>query len=336
MAPQDSSSIYYSARRFDAVNSVDRSPANTAEIVAAGALIWRVRDDVFEVLIIHRPNYDDWSWPKGKQDPGESLAETAIREIREEVGLQVTLGVPLAVTSYPVGGRPKDVFYWSAQLPEGARALADEGEVDELRWVTPEVARALLTNRDDLGPLDSLEALRGADALRTRPVIIARHAKAKPRSHWAAAEEDRPLAGTGKRQALASSGLYAAWAPNRLLSSPWLRCLQTVPPYSVEHGVAVKEKKSLSEAGAQRHPARTTRTVASLFEKDAPSLLCTHRPVLPIVMEVLGEHLWEGSPADILPAADPYLEPGDALVLQVTEGENPRIVSVERVRPALD
>lgn len=184
MAPQDSSSIYYSARRFDAVNSVDRSPANTAEIVAAGALIWRVRDDIFEVLIIHRPNYDDWSWPKGKQDPGESLAETAIREIREEVGLQVTLGVPLAVTSYPVGGRPKDVFYWSAQLPEGARALADEGEVDELRWVTPEVARALLTNRDDLGPLDSLEALREADALRTRPVIIARHAKAKPRSHW--------------------------------------------------------------------------------------------------------------------------------------------------------
>ena len=74
MAPQDSSSIYYSARRFDAVNSVDRSPANTAEIVAAGALIWRVRDDIFEVLIIHRPNYDDWSWPKGKQDPGESLA----------------------------------------------------------------------------------------------------------------------------------------------------------------------------------------------------------------------------------------------------------------------
>ena len=121
-------------------------------------------------------------WPKGKQDPGESLAETAIREIREEVGLQVVLGVPLAVTSYPVGGRPKDVFYWSAELPEGARALADEGEVDELRWVSTEVARALLTNEDDLAPLESLEALAEADVLRTRPVLIARHAKAKPRS----------------------------------------------------------------------------------------------------------------------------------------------------------
>ena len=100
--------------------------------------------------------------------------------------------------------------------------------------------------------------------------------------------------------------------------------------------MAIKEKKSLSEAGAQRHPARTTRAVTSLFEKDVPSLLCTHRPVLPVVMEVLSEYLWEGSPADILPDANPYLEPGDALVLQVTEGENPRIVSVERVRPALD
>ena len=78
-----------------------------------------------------------------------------------------------------VGGRPKDVFYWAAELPEGARALADEGEVDELRWVTTDVARELLTNQDDLAPLESLEALAEADALRTRPILIARHAKAK-------------------------------------------------------------------------------------------------------------------------------------------------------------
>ena len=77
MAPQDSSSIYYSARRFDAVNSVDRSPANTAEIVAAGALIWRVRDDVFEVLIIHRPNYDDW--PSQKPQSARFVRKWACR-----------------------------------------------------------------------------------------------------------------------------------------------------------------------------------------------------------------------------------------------------------------
>ena len=207
--------------------------------------------------------------------------------------------------------------------------------MDELRWVTTDVARALLTNQDDLAPLESLEALAEADALRTRPILIARHAKAKPRSNWAAAEDDRPLAATGKRQALASSRLFAAWAPSRIISSPWLRCVQTVTPYSVDYGVSVKEKKSLSEAGAQRHPARVARTVASLFDKDSSSLLCTHRPVLPQVMDVLREYLFEGS-AEVLPTEDPYLEPGDALVLQVTEGDDPRIVSVERVRAALD
>ena len=106
-------------------------------------------------------------------------------------------------------------------------------------------------------------------------------------------------------------------------------------PYSVDYGVSVKEKKSLSEAGAQRHPARVARTVASLFDKDSSSLLCTHRPVLPQVMDVLREYLFEGS-TEVLPTEDPYLEPGDALVLQVTEGDDPRIVSVERVRAALD
>ena len=311
MAPLDSPSIYYSARRFDAVNSIDRAPANTADIVASGALIWRMRDGALEVLIIHRPRYDDWSWPKGKQDPGESLAETAIREIREEVGLQVVLGVPLAVTSYPVGGRPKDVFYWAAELPEGARALADEGEVDELRWVTTDVARALLTNQDDLAPLESLEALAGGGCTTYPSDSDCPPREAKPRSNWAAAEDDRPLAATGKRQALASSRLFAAWAPSRIISSPWLRCVQTVTPYSVDYGVSVKEKKSLSEAGAQRHPARVARVVASLFDKDSSSLLCTHRPVLPQVMDVLREYLFEGS-AEVLPTEDPYLEPGDA------------------------
>ena len=111
--------------------------------------------------------------------------------------------------------------------------------------------------------------------------------------------------------------------------------MQTVTPYSVDYGVSVKEKKSLSETGAQRHPTRVARTVSSLFDKDSSSLLCTHRPVLPQVMDVLREYLFEGS-AEVLPTEDPYLEPGDTLVLQVTEGDAPRIVSVERVRAALD
>ena len=176
-------STYYSAHVYDNSLAITRTRENTAPVVAAGALVWRLHGEKLEVLMIHRPRYNDWSWPKGKQDAGESLVETAIREVGEEVTLRITLGVPLAVTNYMVSGRPKDVFYWAAQLPVGEHPRADEGEVDEIRWVTPKEARKLLSNSTDHEPLDALVAHHKAGTLHTRPVVIMRHAKAKPRSN---------------------------------------------------------------------------------------------------------------------------------------------------------
>lgn len=89
---------YYSAHTQPNGLALTYTPKNAAEIIAAGALIWRVRNSKIELLIIHRPRYDDWSWPKGKQDAGETIPETAIREISEEVQLRVHLGVPLGTT----------------------------------------------------------------------------------------------------------------------------------------------------------------------------------------------------------------------------------------------
>ena len=328
-------STYYSAHVYDNSLAITRTRENTAPVVAAGALVWRLHGEKLEVLMIHRPRYNDWSWPKGKQDAGESLVETAIREVDEEVTLRITLGVPLAVTNYMVSGRPKDVFYWAAQLPVGEHPRADEGEVDEIRWVTPKEARKLLSNSTDHEPLDALVAHHKAGTLHTRPVVIMRHAKAKPRSNWTAADDERPLAGTGKRQALAHSRLLEAYSPTRLLSSPWLRCMQTVAPYANDHAIAIKEKKSLSESGAAGHPKRTAKVTESLFVKEVPSLLCTHRPVLPLVFKALKSHLMKGS-AKILPTEDPYMEPGDAVVLQVSTAEHGGIVSVETIRPVID
>ena len=99
-------STYYSAHVYDNSLAITRTRENTAPVVAAGALVWRLHGEKLEVLMIHRPRYNDWSWPKGKQDAGESLVETAIREVGEEVTLRITLGVPLAVTNYMVSGRP--------------------------------------------------------------------------------------------------------------------------------------------------------------------------------------------------------------------------------------
>lgn len=325
--------LLYAAHTADATLNIHRGPGNQAEINAAGALIWRQTTDGLELLIIHRPRYDDWSWPKGKQDPGETLPETAIREIQEEVGLDVVLGAPLAVTSYKVKGKSKDVFYWAAELPAGATAQADEGEVDELRWVSPQQAAEMLSNDTDKEPLKALMRLDTDGLLSTRPVLIVRHAKAKPRSTWVGAEGERALAATGKRQALATGRLMQAWAPQRLISSPWVRCMQTLASYSKESGISVKEKRALTEASHERSPQAAAKIVESLFDKrDKSVALCTHRPVLPTVLRVLRDRL--GKPlAQHLPTKDPYLKPGEMWVLQVAVKHPKTVVSLEQIKP---
>lgn len=325
----------YSAHLRDGQLSVTRTPANTPDVTAAGCLIWRLNEGKLEVLVIHRPNYDDWSWPKGKQDPSETVAETAIREVREEVNLQVALGVPLAVTKYKVRGGNKEVFYWAAEAPVGSKAKADEGEVDELRWVSISHARKLLTNKSDQQPLDVLEKLAEESALATRPVIIVRHAKAKPRSSWSAAEGERPLAATGKRQAISVCRLLEAWRPEKVYSSPWVRCMQTVISYNKSTGVPIKEKPALTEAAHKRSPKKAGKVVESLFEKSSPIALCTHRPVLPTVLEVLAKHC-NKTLAGHLPEKDPYLAPGEMLVLQVSRRNPSQVVSLEQIKPFAD
>jgi len=113
-------------------------------IDAAGGVV--VRDG--RVLVVHRPRYDDWTFPKGKLDPGESFEEAAVREVEEETGLRCTLGDELASTRYDVGGRPKLVRYW-LMTPESEAAFEANDETDDLRWLTPEDASGLLTYARD-------------------------------------------------------------------------------------------------------------------------------------------------------------------------------------------
>jgi 8-oxo-dGTP diphosphatase len=118
---------------------------------AAGGLV--VRDG--KVLLVHRPKYDDWSFPKGKCDDGEPDGVCALREVEEETGLRCELLEEIGETSYVDGkGRPKIVRYWRM------RALAGEfvphDEVDEIRWETPEHAALMLSWTRDLSLLERL------------------------------------------------------------------------------------------------------------------------------------------------------------------------------------
>jgi 8-oxo-dGTP pyrophosphatase MutT (NUDIX family) len=125
-------------------------------VKAAGGVVWR-REDSGEVrvLLIHRPKYDDWTFPKGKLDPGEQHEAAALREVAEETGLHCKLGAELASTTYrDRRGRLKQVRYW-AMVPI-AGAFIPDAEVDEVRWLPLDLAHSWLSYDRDRTVLASL------------------------------------------------------------------------------------------------------------------------------------------------------------------------------------
>lgn len=132
--------------------------AQGIEVVqAAGGVIWRRSPSgALEVLLVHRPRYDDWTVPKGKLEAHEQHAAAALREVEEETGLRCTLGPELASTSYrDRRGRPKEVRYWAMRPAGGMFTPTDE--VDEVRWVGVDAARSLLSYERDRPVLAALQ-----------------------------------------------------------------------------------------------------------------------------------------------------------------------------------
>jgi 8-oxo-dGTP diphosphatase len=124
-------------------------------IRAAGGVVVREGDGGVEVLVVHRPRYGDWTFPKGKAEAGESDEDCALREVQEETGLRCELDRELPSTTYVDGhGRQKRVRYWVMRTVGGE--LAFEHEVDGAEWLPPEDARRRLSYERDLPVLDAV------------------------------------------------------------------------------------------------------------------------------------------------------------------------------------
>ena len=303
-------------------------------VFAAGALCWREVEGELLLALVHRSRYNDWSWPKGKVDLGETLPQTAVREILEETGLSIKLGQRIHVSNYVLpNGAHKEVHYWAARVSDAVVARSKfkpDDEVSEVRWVNVAQARELMTYDYDHEVLDKLINLHQTGALRTKPIIVLRHATATARSVWKGEEVKRPLlpAGTAEAERLAST--LAAFSAKRIYTSPWFRCHQTVEPYAQSRGLMIIERSQLSEMGESKGPQRTRKMIDKVVADGRSSVLCTHRPALPTILDALSQY---GTPSDeILIHQARALKPGELMVVHlttVTPDQPRRIVATE-------
>jgi 8-oxo-dGTP pyrophosphatase MutT (NUDIX family)/phosphohistidine phosphatase SixA len=281
------------------------------DVRAAGAVVTRKGG---EVLLVHRPKYDDWSFPKGKLDPGEHTVTAAVREVAEETGLDVRLGPALGPQRYRMSnGRWKSVDYWTARVvgSDDVSGYRPNAEIDDVEWVPWKDAVHRLTYPYDRETLAEARPLRR----RTRALVVLRHGKARSRGAWKKDDRLRPLVQLGEAQAQRIVPLLAAFDVTVAHSSSSTRCVQTVAPYAEVTGWPVKLYDELSEEGATAEGV--VDLVDALLDGGESAVLCTHRPVLPTVL-------------DALRVPEAKLEPGAMLVVHHRKG---RVVASEQLQP---
>ncbi|QDB80391.1 NUDIX domain-containing protein [Georgenia sp. 311] len=317
----------------------------TRTVLAAGTIVWRLDErNRLEVLLVHRPRYDDWSWPKGKLEEGESLAACAVRETAEETGVAVVLGQPLPKISYKLAGDArKEVHFWAARpAPEGDLSVrarphvppASTEEIDESRWVGVKDAAKLLTHARDHEPLGALIDQWKDERLDTYALLITRHARARKRTAWKGGESTRPLTSVGEAQARGLVPLFSAYGVDRVLSSPWRRCVDTVAPYAAAIGVEIEMHPEITEDAHKAKPKKARQLIREESRQRAPGVaICTHRPVLPTMMDEVAVN----TPYRIMkqvPEADPWLKTSEMLVVHVGRrpGRAAVVVALEKHR----
>ena len=277
----------------------------SAAIIAAGGVVWR-RDSEGEiqVLLVHRPRYDDWSLPKGKLEEGEALISCAYREILEETGISIKLGPYIGSVEYYVPDGLKSVSYWSASLIEDRSTFHPNEEVDQIIWLDLESA-ILRVTRDSDGYI--LERF-GVTPYDSSALIMLRHAKALERAEWQGEDEDRPLQLIGQLQAKRMLSLYQVFGLDEIHTSDAVRCLDTVSQMAKSLQLTPTITNAVSEYTYKRNKDKAIDYAKELIKKNRQTILCSHHPVLPRMMEKLTKKIDFDYPNN-------KLLPGEAWVL---------------------
>ena len=287
-------------------------------ILAGGAVVTREHSlRGTEVVIVHRKRYDDWTLPKGKVEAGESVPVCAVREVHEETGVTIRLGVPLDSISYEAGNAGlKKVDYWGGVVLDSVRRAPD-AEVDVVSWLPVRAALSRLTYSHD-----HFLVQQYLEQPPTTPLIILRHAKAMDRKDWSRKDSARPINARGRRQARMLVPMLNAYGVTKLVSSTSTRCVATVLPYAQQEELPIETHSLLSEEEGENNAKGVGRLMrkirAATLKTGEPTAVCVHRPVLPHILDAL----------NIAPAT---LVTGELLVAHLTsEGT---VHALERHRP---
>jgi len=262
-------------------------PARGPIVAAAGGAVWRATDDgALEVVVVHRPRYDDWSLPKGKLDAGEHALTAAVREIGEETGLEVVVGRRSVRTSYPVPEGLKRVDYWVMQAVGGT--FEPNHEVDELRWLPLDAAAALCSHEPDRAVLVDVGR---TDVPLMPTLVLVRHGRAGDRASWDGPDDLRPLDDRGRRQAQRLARVLPAFRPTAVFSAPRTRCEQTMAPLARDLRLPVEPLPQLGQEEFDADPEAGTSAVERLLAgtgSPGVTVVCSQGGAIPSVLEILG------------------------------------------------
>jgi 8-oxo-dGTP diphosphatase len=308
-------------------------------VLAAGAVCWRVtRKGKVKVLLVYRAQHRDTSLPKGKVDPGETLPETAVREIAEETGLVIGLGPFLGIVEYRLpGGRDKEVYYWAAEVSEQSRANSTfraNDEIESLHWVSLEKARERLSYPHDVDIVNRFAELHEQGRARTFAIIALRHGKAAPPEQWDGPDATRPLMQRGTDQAASVAHGIAAYRPAELVTSTAARCVATLAPTARVTGLTAEEDHAISQDAYSSRADGVARAVAKRVENGRTVVLCSHGPVLPQLLQAVVDAT--GGARGIALSRAASLSTGEFAVLHVpVERPETGIVAVEVHSPTV-
>ena len=362
-------------------NSTNSS--NEGEEAKIGGNAIKPSDDDFELCLVYRPKYDDWSWPKGKNEPKESHRHTAVREVGEETGYSVTLGPHIAKIEYPLeregkkqtsksgntsrNSQPeviKRIHYWMMRLidkPSAAKRLPAFGpikpakltEIGNVLWLTPSKARKKLTHDSDREVLDAFLDRLHAGQGEYSTLLLVRHGKAESRKTWQGSEATRPITPLGAAASYALGRELACYAPNKIISSPWKRCVETVAAFSHDSSLPIEQVAELTEDHHENQPkstlsvlineiqnlesnARNSSAASNAIATNKATVMCLHRPVIGTFFDYLREITKPRAHKRILSQKSPYMPTGSAIVLHIiSTPKGARIIDIEKVLPSV-